>query len=107
MNRKQLKPITQDDLVPRIYDWTKVSHFAITENGILVRYDGHLEDGFPIYMCLYEGWWEIKDACAEVDIRDVLEAEPVNLKVARAIIRKEAKPRCQRPKERNSWVCPY
>ncbi len=102
-----LRELTQDDFVLKIYDWTEVSHYAVTSDGILVRYDGHLEDGSPIYMCLYKGWWEIFDACSEVSIRDVLEAEPVNLKVARAIIRKEAKPTCQRPKERNSWVCPY
>ena len=103
----KMKDLTQDDLVPRLYDWTKVSRFAITKDGILVRYEKCLEDGSPIYMCLYEGWWEIKDACAGVSIRDVFEAEPVNLKIARAIIRKEAKPSCQRPRERNSWVCPY
>lgn len=107
MNKKQLSSITQDDLVPRVYDWTRISRFAITENGILVRYDGQLKDGFPIYQCLYEGWWEMKDACHAVAIRDVLEAEPVNTKIARAIIRKEAKPSCKRPKERNSWVCPH
>lgn len=101
--------LTEEDFYLRIYDWTKVSRFAITEFGVLLRYDGHLKDGSPIYMCLWEGWWEIKEACMGVSIREVCEAEPVNLKVARAIIRKEAKPRCKRPKERRPWVgvCPY
>lgn len=104
MDKKEITPLTYDDFVPRIYDWTKVSRFAITANGVLVRYDGYLEDGFPIYMCLWEGWWEPQGLPGVgVGIRHVLEAKPVSIKEAREIILREAKPRSMRPEERKSW----
>ena len=50
-----MKPITQEDFVLRVYDWTKTSRYALTEGGTLLRYDGPLQDGFPVYNCLIEG----------------------------------------------------
>ncbi|MFC1709769.1 hypothetical protein ACFL2J_06940 [Candidatus Omnitrophota bacterium] len=97
-----MKPITISDFMPGVYAWTKVSKYAITEEGYLIRYDGQLSDGFPVYQCLYEGWWEATDAC--VGIREVREAELISLKAAQAIIRKEEKPLEQRPKERRHWL---
>jgi len=99
----RLKKITQDDLVPRVYPWTKISKYAISENGILIKFDGALSDGFPVYLCLYEGWWEVSDVCP-VGIRGIMGAEPVSLKIAEAIMRKEEKPIEERPHERNSWL---
>ena len=96
-----IKNLTQDDFVPKIHDWTKVSRYAFTEDDILIRYEGHT-NGFPIYCALYEGWWEISDAC--VGIRAIAEAKPISEKEAINIIEKEEKPRETRPKERNSWV---
>ena len=85
-----MKPLTIHDFIPGVYAWTKISKYAITEEGELIRYDGQLSDGFPIYQCLYEGWWEATDAC--VGIREVRGAEPISEKAAQAIIRKEEKP---------------
>jgi hypothetical protein len=97
-----MRSITINDFVPGVYGWTKVSDYAITKGGHLIRYQGQLSDGFPVYLCLYEGWWEVTDAC--VGIRDAREAEPVSPKVAQAIIHKEEKPLADRPKERQYWV---
>ena len=69
---------------------------------MLIRYKGPLSDGFPVYECLYEGWWEAPEV--GVGIREIAEDKPVNLKAASAIISKEEKPRHLRPAERNNWI---
>ena len=102
MTKKQLKSITADDFILKEYAWTKVSFYAVTEDGILVRYDGW-KTGFPIYECLYEGWWEVSDACG-VSYGALDESKPVTKEEAREIIRKEAKPRCTRPPDRDNWL---
>ncbi len=101
-NNMELGKLTQADFVPKIHDWTKVSRYALTEDDILIRYEGHIK-GFPIFYALYKGWWEISDGC--VGIRAIAEAKPISEKEARKKIHKEEKPRQDRPKERDSWVC--
>ncbi|MCF7887678.1 MAG: hypothetical protein K9L76_00210 [Candidatus Omnitrophica bacterium] len=101
------RKLTEDDFVPRVYDWVKISKYAITKDGCLIKFEKQLSDGSPVYLCLWESWWEMFEACHSVSIRDILEAEPVNSKIAKAIMNKEEKPLAERPKERNSWVCPY
>jgi len=103
----EYKELTQDDFVLKVYPWTRIYKYAITEYGVLIKFEKQLSDGFPIYLCLWEGWWEIFDACHSVSIREVLEAEPISIKAAKAIMRKEGRPLDERPKERNQWVCPY
>jgi hypothetical protein len=85
----EMRSLTQDDFVPRIAAWTKISRYGMNEDGLLVRYEGPLPDGFPVYVCLYEGRWEISDACST--IRAITEAIPVNEEIAIRIIRKEEK----------------
>jgi len=103
MNKKQLKPLTQDDFVVREYDWTKVSRYALTSDGVLIR-DISDKAKTPAYFCLWEGWWEPQGLPGVgVSIRDVLEATPISTKEARKIIVREAKPRSMRPEERKSW----
>ena len=101
-DNEELREITADDFVPKIHDWTKVSRYALTEDDILIRYEGHIK-GFPIFYALYERWWEISDGC--VGIRTIAEAKPISEKEARKKIRREEKPIRNRPKERDSWVC--
>ncbi len=100
---QKIRPLTQGDFVPRIAAWTKVSRYALTESGFLVRYEGPLSDGFPVYVGLYEGWWEVSDVCSS--IQEIAEAKPIDEEIAIRIIRKEEKPRELRPKERDSWIC--
>ncbi|MDD4980132.1 MAG: hypothetical protein PHC54_02510 [Candidatus Omnitrophica bacterium] len=98
----KMQPITWEDFVLQRYEWTKVSRYAVTLDGILVRDDSKPDS--PFYMCLWEGWWEPQGLPAVgVSIRDVLEAKPVSTEEAREIIRREAKPRVMRPAERKNW----
>ncbi len=98
----ELRPITQDDFVPQIAAWTKISGYAKTKDGFLVRYKGPLSDGFPVYECLREGWWEASDTCST--LADIAQAIPVDEKEALGIIREEEKPIELRPKERDVWI---
>lgn len=102
MTKLQLKSITADDFILKEYAWTKKSHYAVMEDGVLVRYDGW-KTGFPIYVCLFEGYFEVSDACG-VGYGSIASAKPISTQGAREIIRKEAKPRCTRPLERNNWL---
>ena len=97
-----MKPITKNDFVPRVYAWTKVSRYALTQDGTLLRYDGLLQDGFPVYSCLFEGYWEPTEV--GVGISEISEARSVPDDEAEKIIRREEKPRSTRPKEREQWI---
>ena len=97
-----MRKLTEDDFILKQYEWTKTSVYALTKDNMLLRYDGHKE-GFPIYYCLYEGWFEVSDVCG-VGYITLAEAKPITKEQAREIIKKEAKPRSQRPAERNSWL---
>jgi len=81
-----LRKLTDDDFIPRAYDWTKTSRYAITASGVLVRCDGCDKDGsFGHYSCLHEGRWVPNEVCHAVGIRDIMEAKPVSEEEARRI----------------------
>jgi hypothetical protein len=100
--KKKLRPLTQEDFYYQKYEWTNISKYALSEDGYLIRLEKVLSDGSPVYLCLFEGWWEAVDACSSISA--VREAEPISPKVAKAIMKKEEKPLAERPKERNYWV---
>ncbi len=98
-----MQPLTWEDFQLQKYEWTKVSRYALTSSGVLIR-DESRDAKTPFYMCLWKGWWEPQGLPAlDVSIRDVLEARPIGKIKARMIILKEAKPRFMRPKERKNW----
>lgn len=94
--------LTQDDFILKQYEWTKTSVYSLTEDNMLLRYDGH-KIGFPVYFCLYEGWWEITDACG-IGYGTIANAKPITEKEAEEIISQEEKPISERPAERNNWI---
>ena len=98
-----LSKLTQNGFIPRVYEWVKISRYAIAGDDYLIRFDEVLKDGFPVYQVLFEGWWEVNDACHAVSIRDINEAKPISFKKAEVIIKKQEKPLEQRPKERDNW----
>jgi hypothetical protein len=93
--KNNLPEITEDDLILKAYEWTKSSPFAITDSGILIFYDG-LRMKEPMYWCLYEGYWDISDACA-IGYGVLADARPIEILEASEIIRKEAKDPSTRP----------
>lgn len=96
-----MRPLTQDDFIIKEFNWTKISRFALTKDGVLLRYDGK-KTGFPFYMCLFDGYWEATDV--GIGISEIAEARPISTLEAKDIIRKQAKPRSTRPSYRNNWV---
>lgn len=94
--------LTEDDFILKKYAWTDISIYALTEDNLLLRYLGH-KTGFPIYECLYEGWWEITDACG-ISYKEIEEAKPISEDQAKKIISEEEKPVSERPPERNNWL---
>lgn len=94
--------LTQDDFILKQYEWTKTSIYALTEDNLLLRYDGY-KTGFPIYFCLYEGWWEVTDACG-IGYSCMAGAKPIPEDEAKKIIFQEEKPISERPAERNNWI---
>ena len=89
-----------DDFLLKQYDWAKTSHYAVTEDGVLLKYVG--DDLTPMYECLFEGYWEVTDA--GIGYAEIENAKPVTEEWAKKIIRKEEKPRETRPPERNNWI---
>lgn len=83
--------ITPADYLLREYEWTKISKYALTDNDILVRYEGDIGDkvSTSFYVCLHEGKWIPTAHC--VGIRQVAEAKPISEEEASRIIKKEAK----------------
>lgn len=97
-----MRKLTEDDFILKQYEWTRISVYALTKDNMLLRYDGYKE-GFPIYFCLYEGWWEISDACG-IGYPRLAEAKPIAKEEAKKIISQEEKPISERPAERNNWL---
>ncbi len=91
----KLYKITQSDLVLQTYDWTKTSPFAITEDRVLIFHDG-ITIKEPMYWCLYEGYWDISDACV-ISYSKLASARPLTIFEASEIIRKEARELSTRP----------
>lgn len=89
----EIKPFTQDEFVPKIAAWAKISRYGMTEDGLLVRYEGpsEIRNGLPVYMCLIEeGSWEYADVFSTISA--ITKALPVDEEIAIRIIRKEEKP---------------
>lgn len=99
--KKKLRPLTQEDFIISKYLWTDDSKYALTDDGILLRYEGD-KYKFPAYSCLFEGYWEATDV--GVGIRQIAEATPISEKEANRIIEREEKPIHTRPKERDNWI---
>ncbi len=87
--------ITQNNLILQTYEWTKTSPFAITKDNILIFHDG-ITIKEPMYWCLYEGYWDISDACV-MGYNEITAAKPLTIFEASEIIRKEAKEPSTRP----------
>lgn len=94
--------LTEDDFILKKYAWTDISIYALTKDNLLLRYEGY-KTGFPIYECLYEGYWEVTDACG-IGYSSIASAKPIPEDQAKEIISKEEKPRSTRPQERNNWL---
>jgi hypothetical protein len=97
-----MNKLTEDDFILKEYAWTKISKYALTEDNILLKYEGD-KTGFPIYQCLYKGWWEVTDACG-IAYESISKSRPISEEEAKTIISKEEKPISARPPERNNWI---
>lgn len=99
--KKRPRPLTQEDFIIGKYNWTNDSQYALTDDEILLRYEGD-KYKFPAYSCLFGGYWEATEI--GVAICQIAEATPISEEEANQIIKKEEKPRHTRPKERDNWI---
>ncbi len=99
--KKKLREITSDDFILKKYKWTEKSEYALTKDKILLKYEGK-KTGFPIYLCLFEGYWEVTDI--GIGYSEIKEAKPISELKAKKIMKRQEKPRKTRSVERNSWV---
>ena len=96
-----MKKLTEEDFILKEYSWTKESIYGLTEDNILLRYDKD-KTGFPLYQCLYQGFWEVTDI--GISYEEISKARPITEEEALVIIKREEKPLNTRPKERDYWV---